>query len=70
MKPKYVSKKLTLNKKTITNLNGSEMKDVYGGCYPTHVNSGCPIHTQTCFTCGPSICQSECPYVCWDPFDK
>jgi len=31
MKPKKIEKKLTLNKKTISNLRNREMNDVHGG---------------------------------------
>jgi len=31
MKPKVFNKKLNLNKKTIADLNGNEMKEVHGG---------------------------------------
>jgi hypothetical protein len=50
MKPKSFSKKLSLNKKTIADLSGSEMKDVNGIGVCTY-NSGCDITDYTCFTC-------------------
>ena len=35
MKSKKLSKKLSLNKKTVAHLNGNEMTKVKGGCAPT-----------------------------------
>jgi len=51
MKPKVFSKKLKLNKKTIADLKGSEMKEVYGG----DTAPGAP----TCDTC---LCRIT--YIC------
>jgi hypothetical protein len=52
MKPKKLSKKLGLNKKTVADLNGKEMNDVFAG--------GGISGPNTCFTymatCGPNSC--------------
>jgi len=49
MKPKKLSKKLTLNKSTVANL---EMKKVKGGiCMNTNVQSNCHIHTKSACPC-------------------
>ena len=42
MKTKKFNKRLNLNKKTITDLNDSDMIKVKGGCYYTMHISGCP----------------------------
>jgi hypothetical protein len=54
MKTKTFKKKLTLNKKTVVNLNNSELNDVKGGC-ATEVQS-CPLpntsnYMMICETC-------------------
>ena len=43
MKTKKFSKKLTLNKRTVSDLNGNELKKVKGGI-PTFPIPGCPIY--------------------------
>ena len=48
MKPKKLSKKLTLNKKTVSHLNGKEMIKVKGGCLYTMYISGCSVPPATC----------------------
>jgi natural product precursor len=48
MKPKKFDKKLTLNKKTISNLANGEMNDVYGG--RPHTYQPCTNGT-ACVTC-------------------
>lgn len=68
MKPQKFNKKLTLNKKTISNLQNEEMRAVYAGG-----TTGTPICWKscdgTCFTCDP--CTDNCtlsdsvnPMVC------
>ena len=56
---KKKTKKLTLNKKTISNLNSSEMSNKVGGTVPiygcghngvTKNGKTCPGH-KTCYTC-------------------
>lgn len=65
MRSKNFKKKLFLNKKTISNLNGSQMMRVQGGvvtvrpCYISQEMSACPecisdSSCDTCYTC-------ECP---------
>jgi natural product precursor len=51
MKATILPKKLTLNKKTIANLENKEMNAIRGGCKHTHVGSGC-------YT-------TSIPYCCW-----
>ena len=67
MKPKTISKRLGLNKKTIANLVNTEMKSVHGGhdssptcpivsvCRPCPVTEGCPLATYRITNC------TECP---------
>ena len=55
MKTKKLSKKLSLNRKTIANLNGDMMGNVYGGMYT--------IPAITCVTCDRSVCPTHC-YTC------
>ncbi len=80
MKPKRPNKKLSLNKSTVADLNGREMKIVKGGCDYTQPQSCqsirlCPTEFTcatdcgaTCLgTCEPSECQTNCnslPYNC------
>jgi natural product precursor len=53
MKTKKMSKRLSLNKKTITDLNDSELNSVRGG-----IDTGysCPGHCDTIESCGPTQC--------------
>jgi DNA-binding Xre family transcriptional regulator len=53
MKPKKLSKKLTLGKRTIANMNDGEMNRIRGGSIP-YVT--CPI-----LTCGGCTLPSLCP---------
>lgn len=48
MKPKTFNKKLSLNKKTIVNLNNKEMKAVAGGMSGTKCPSVCCVVIQQC----------------------
>jgi hypothetical protein len=84
MKPKKISKKLTLNKSTVAVLNGNEGKKVKGGAgytYPmTTVHQPCDCNTladcQPCVgnTNGPCTEQSICDCQtlvlsdCTDPY--
>lgn len=68
MKPKYFSKKLILNKKTVANLDKREMKNVEGGAPPftnkTWCDGSCmvPIGGGTgCLTIYPDYCVCEFP---------
>jgi len=45
MKPKKLSKKLALNKKTVASLNANDLNNVYGGSVT------CYGHDNTCLTC-------------------
>jgi len=66
MKTKKFSKKLTLNKKTIADLNNGEMKNVHGGgdeqqpaSYLLSGCMGCPTYPTVCDTCictAPRLC--------------
>jgi hypothetical protein len=47
MKPKKISKKLTLNKSTVAVLNGNEGKKVKGGTAMTTVQKPCDCNTKT-----------------------
>jgi hypothetical protein len=55
-------KKLSLNKKTISNLNEVEMNKKVGGstgCYPwNHKSNGCSKNANTC--AGHNTCQYTC----------
>jgi natural product precursor len=51
MKTRRFNKKLTLNKKTIVNLDRSEMKDLYGGDILS-------THIATCSRCV-TVCGSD-----------
>lgn len=42
MKIKQNTKKLSVKKATIVNLDNTTMKEVKGGCYQTDPRSGCP----------------------------
>jgi hypothetical protein len=64
MKTKIIKRKLFLNKKTIVDLNGSQMEHLKGGideppkpCIDTYARSGCPSGV-TCVT----VC--SCPSAC------
>jgi hypothetical protein len=64
MKAKNINKKLFLNKKTVADLNGSQMEHLKGGidkppepCRDTYANSGC----HTGLTCA-TVC--SCPSAC------
>lgn len=49
------NKKLSLNKKTISNLNNTEMSEVYGGTRTTH-------HTTCTYPSGDADCQTHIVY--------
>jgi len=56
---KKQTKKLTLNKKTISNLNSSEMNSLAGGAtsvYYSHGNGGCGGKTKNCSQNGGNTC--------------
>jgi len=70
MKVKKLTKKLVLNKRTVTDLNVPQMGDVHGGVKTNYtcgrlcdtVNFSCGV-TQcgTCYhTCPPTWCDTEC----------
>ena len=69
MRPKRLNKKLVLNKTTIANLTGNEMRGVYGGAPKETVkNSRCftCVETDACETnaCETDACETmepECP---------
>ena len=56
MKAKKIITKLTLNKKTIANLENKEMNTIRGGCARTFAQSGC-------YT-------TSIPYCCWQVTDN
>jgi hypothetical protein len=51
MKAKKFSKKLALNKETVSNLKSDEMKDVYGGIGLTKKWSNCIVCTAIPYNC-------------------
>jgi natural product precursor len=55
---KKQTKKLTLNKKTISNLNSSEMSRVIGGSGPVYSRHGCGTYHNT-INCTKN--QNTCP---------
>ncbi len=59
MKPKKLSKKLSLNRKTIANLTGNVMTNVKGGGTITTVSL-----CETKCTCIDTICGNTCPTNC------
>ena len=61
MKSKKLSKKLTLNKKTVAHLNGNEMTKVKGGCAPTVTPSSVYWYTKPNLPCDTELdCTWEC----------
>lgn len=50
MKSKSFTKKLTLNKSTITTLEQSEQKEVKGGYWYTRMNETCKTWHPVCWT--------------------
>ena len=76
MKQKKFNKKLSLNKKTIANLNNGEKRHVYGGketvankcldsnyCIVFDSNETCTCDTCTCDATCPASCET-CPSAC------
>lgn len=67
MKIKHSSKKLSLNKGTVSNLNKKAMKEINGGCWTEGVtcafcNSIVSCSPENCIQCEPTW---ECPtYFC------
>jgi natural product precursor len=60
MSTKKFHKKLTLNKKTVSNLDSSEMNKLNGG-YLTNVGDTCPITVcEGCIT----LYATQCPNLC------
>jgi len=51
MKTKKIDKKLSLNKKTVADLNGKEMNDAFGG-----ISGPRACFTIVIITCGPNSC--------------
>ena len=68
MNTKKFNKRLFLNKKTIADLNGKEMSDVYGGIGPTWYPNTCG--PGSCII-GPSNCNTDngryCPCPLYEP---
>ncbi len=82
MKAKKFNKRLSLNKKTIANLNGGMMGNVYGGIIlptkpPAATCLECTTNEtiypcETCYTCETCVtmcdtCDTWCPYFCKAP---
>ena len=59
MKTKQFNKKLSLNKKTVANLNNGDMNAVQGG--QSLVKDTCSLDTGGGFTCDITRCASVCP---------
>ena len=57
MKTKSFSKKLTLNKQTVTNLREQQMDKIKGGLDSKHAScfETCFVYTNPCWSC-PVIC--------------
>lgn len=64
MKPKKISKKLELNKKTIANLNQENLGSARGGYTPTILWPECKRSDYTCQTYMCNTCQTNC-LSCW-----
>jgi len=68
MKTKKLSKKLTLSRKTIANLNNRDLGNVRGGdaetniCLPTN-NTVCGT-VCTCYNTCNNTCPNTCPRTC------
>jgi natural product precursor len=62
MKPKF-NQKLSLNKKTIANLRGAEMKNVKGGITAFYETCTCESYCCTGHTCVIIGCDTE--ISCW-----
>jgi hypothetical protein len=61
MKTKKFNKRLGLNKKTIANLDKSDMNMVYGGVWPdTKVLTICITNCMTDCACYPTVRPSKC----------
>jgi hypothetical protein len=61
MKTKKFNKRLALNKKTIADLNNSQMDAVYGGDLGSKPFTVCCPTELTCFnSCGGTACESVC----------
>lgn len=62
MKPIKFDRKLSLNKKTISNLNNQEMEKVNGGwppSYPDTCNTICPSVVGCCGKTYPPLCETS-----------
>jgi hypothetical protein len=64
MKTKKISKKLILNKQTITHLRNGEMTKVAGGATILCPTYGGDTLCYICSTNYPTICNSLCPTDC------
>lgn len=59
MKPKKMSKRLTLSKTTIINLDQKEQNAVKGGIPETEIRGGCTSWHPICVTQPAIICQTQ-----------
>ena len=61
---KKQSKKLSLNKKTISNLSTTEMSRQMGGSSQTYCNytHGCGTYNTKYNTCGGKTCNKQCTF--------
>jgi hypothetical protein len=59
MKPREFNQKLSLNKKTVANLNSAEMRDAYGGVHPSVLSLcvSCPSSPLSIVNC--CICKED-----------
>ena len=63
MKAKKLTKKLSLRKETVSNLDDSLMKAAKGGIYTIH--DTCGNECDTIFTCGvETICECDTDILC------
>ena len=72
MKRKDLNKKLGLRKSTVSNLNTTELKGIYGGVTASKTHISCApwvcMETQPCTCdCGPITLLTDCePHTCLD----
>ena len=69
MKTKKFNKRLTLNKKTVSDLNDKEMKDLHGGAGTfgscAYTCSPCDTRFQTCLPCPRIQTEYETCFTGW-----
>ncbi len=73
MKAKKFNKKLSLNKKTVANLNNGQMNDVLGGVHKTTTTApfcqfSCVDTCRITCDCTETCTCSECGTICGGPY--